>query len=269
MAISLNKLYFNDPSQGARRLRWHVLSVGPAPRGEPERHESSDKLGAFHFWIISGCGKPELEPGTVRLELEARSRFLDLRKPRTTLPSAGNPLTMVGSCFVNSSLEVWPEQRGDESEFLLEKLGGVTQIRRTENLPVDFVTRRPSDYKREACRLTNERWGTLLHAKRMRLEPASEVSGWGTRGFQAVLTVPARAWKARDLAAVAGVGYPKLRELFKQSQQETLPEFLQRKQLEQARFLLCGPQLTFKEVAGQLSFFSEFYFSHFFEKPPA
>lgn len=68
MAISFTKLYFNEPSPVARRLLWHVLSVGTVTRDEPERHEGSDKPGAFLFWILAGRGELKLEPGAVTLE---------------------------------------------------------------------------------------------------------------------------------------------------------------------------------------------------------
>ena len=266
MAISFSKLYFNEPSPVGRRLLWHVLSVGTVTRDEPERHEGSDKPGAFLFWIVSGRGELELEPGTVTLEPGARSWLLDLRKPRTYLPAAGKPLTTAGIRFDGPGLELWLEQLGGDSEFLLTKHSDATLIRRTEKLLVDLVTRRPGDYEWQVHRLINEVLGTLLHTRRMLPEPVREVSGPVTKVVQAVLAAPARDWKARDLAAIAGVGYTKLRELFKQSQQETLHEFLQRTRLDQARLLLCDPRLTVKDVAGQLNFSSEFYFSHFFRE---
>jgi hypothetical protein len=44
MSISFSQLHFADPSLPARRLFWHVLSIGQVWRDEPERH--ADRLGA-------------------------------------------------------------------------------------------------------------------------------------------------------------------------------------------------------------------------------
>ena len=266
MAISFTKLYFNEPSPMARRLLWHVLSVGTVTRDEPERHEGSDKPGAFLFWIVSGRGELELEPGSVRMEPGPRAWLLDLRKPRTYLPAGGRPLTTAGIRFDGPALEPWLEQLGGDSEFRLSKPGDAGLIRRAEKLLVDLVTRRPGGYEWQAHLLITEVLGTLLHARKILSEPAREMSGPVTRVVQAVLAAPARDWKARELAKIAGVGYTKLRNLFKQSQQETLHQFLQRTRLDQARLLLCDPRLTVKDVAGRLNFSSEFYFSHFFRE---
>lgn len=266
MAISLTKLYFNEPSPVARRLLWHALSVGTVTRDEPERHEGSDKPGAFFFWIVSGRGELALEPGPVTLEPGPRCWLIDLRKPRTYLPADGRPLTTAGIRFDGPGLELWLEQLGGDSEFRLAKPTDVTLVRRAEKLLANLITRRPVGYEWQAHLLISEMMGTLLHARKILPEPVREISGPVTRVVQAVLTAPARDWKARELAAIAGVGYTKLRNLFKQSQQETLHEFLQRTRLDQARLLLCDPHLTVKDVAGKLSFSSEFYFSHFFRE---
>lgn len=266
MAISFTKLRFNEPSAVTRQLLWHVFSVGRVTRDEPERHEGSDKPGAFFFWVVSGRGDLELEPGSVTLEPDPRCWLLDLRKPRTYLPSDGQPLTTSGIRFGGSGLETWLEQLGGDSEFVLEKQGDLAPARRAEKLLIDLVTRRPVGYEWHAHLLINELLGTLLHARGIFSEPVREVSGPVARVVTAVLAAPARDWKARELAALAGVGYTKLRHLFKQSQQETLHEFLQRTRLDQARLLLCDPGLTVKDVARQLSFSSEFYFSHFFRQ---
>ena len=84
------------------------------------------------------------------------------------------------------------------------------------------------------------------------------------RTLDAVAANPARNWRARELADRAGVSYSGLRSIFKQVQGETLKQFLQRIRLEQARLRLCDPRLAIKDVARELDFSSEHYFSHFF-----
>ena len=47
MPISTAQLLLNEPSESARRLLWHVLSLGVVSRDEPERHEGFDKPGGI------------------------------------------------------------------------------------------------------------------------------------------------------------------------------------------------------------------------------
>jgi AraC-like DNA-binding protein len=47
---------------------------------------------------------------------------------------------------------------------------------------------------------------------------------------------------------------------------ENLHGFVQRRRLEHAQLLLSDPGLSVKQVAEQMDFSSEFYFSHFFKK---
>lgn len=81
-----------------------------------------------------------------------------------------------------------------------------------------------------------------------------------------VLGNPARDWKARELAALAGVSYSRLREQFRAARRQTLHEFLQRTRLDLARQLLGNRRLSIKQIAARLNFSSEFYFSHFFRR---
>ena len=77
---------------------------------------------------------------------------------------------------------------------------------------------------------------------------------------------PARDWRARELAGVAGVSDSRLRDHFQSARGETLHEFLQRTRLDLARRLLGDQHLAIKEVAQRLDFSSEFHFSRFFRR---
>ena len=63
---------------------------------------------------------------------------------------------------------------------------------------------------------------------------------------------------------VGKVSYSGLRAAFQKSGHGTVQAHIQRARLDQARLLLADQRLSVKDVAGQLSFSSEFYFSHFF-----
>jgi len=82
--------------------------------------------------------------------------------------------------------------------------------------------------------------------------------------LNAIAANPLRDWKARELAAIGKVSYSGLRALFHKSGNGTLHEHIQRARVDQARLLLADRRLSVKDVAAQLSFSSEFYFSHFF-----
>jgi AraC-like DNA-binding protein len=84
--------------------------------------------------------------------------------------------------------------------------------------------------------------------------------------MDAVLANPARAWRAAELARIAHVSYSGLRSLFRATQHESLHEFLRRTRIDQAKLLLADERLSIKEVAGQLNFSSEAYFSQWFRR---
>jgi AraC-like DNA-binding protein len=91
------------------------------------------------------------------------------------------------------------------------------------------------------------------------------ISIWRTRTrILAISANPLRDWKAKELAAIGKVSYSGFRALFQKSGQGTIREQIQRARLDQARLLLADARLSVKDVAAQLSFSSEFYFSHFF-----
>ena len=67
MPVSFSGLHVAEPSPQARRLLWHVLSVGRVWRDEPEHHAGADKAGLHLFWVVRGSGL--LETGETRLTL--------------------------------------------------------------------------------------------------------------------------------------------------------------------------------------------------------
>jgi len=94
--------------------------------------------------------------------------------------------------------------------------------------------------------------------------PQAELPVPVVRVLNAISANPLRDWKAKELAMVGKVSYSGLRAAFKKSGHGTVHEHIQRARLDQARLLLADKRLSVKDVAGQLSFSSEFYFSHFF-----
>ena len=102
------------------------------------------------------------------------------------------------------------------------------------------------------------RSGDMLNVKQP--EPHSPTR----RVIDAVQANPGRDWHVPELSQIAGISYSSLRTHFKASQGETLHHYLRRTRLEQARGRLTDMRLSVKEIALQLNFSSEFYFSRWF-----
>jgi AraC-like DNA-binding protein len=264
MAISFDRLHQVEPSLEARRLLWHVLSVGVVTRDEPERREAHDKPGAFLFWVAAGRGTLQCKSGSFPLRAGPRCWLLDLRQPRVYTPATGHKLFTNGLRFAGPGVEAWLDLLGCENEFLFEQPGDLACIRQAQRHIIELVTRRPSHYEWQVHMLITQILGILLKVRGILPASARPIAPAVTRVLNAVTAHPARNWKARELTGVAGISYSSLRSLFKQTQQETLKEFLRRTRLEQARLRLGDPRLTIKDVARQLNFSSEYYFSHFF-----
>jgi AraC-like DNA-binding protein len=266
MPVSFAQLRFMQPSPVARRLLWHVLSLGPVTRDEPERHAGMDKAGAFLFWIHAGEG--ELSVGRQRLRLAPGPRcwLLDLARDRTYTPVPGTALTTQGIRFRGPGLEAWLERLGAPAEFAFRHPAQFHRLRREYRRLLRLVNRRPRGFEWEVHLRLNDLLGVLLKAGDLLAASPPEVPVPVQRVLDAVQADPARSWKAAALPAVAGVSYSTFRVLFQQSQGETLCAFLQRVRLDQACGLLSDARLSVKDVARRLNFSSEFYFSHFFHR---
>jgi len=106
--------------------------------------------------------------------------------------------------------------------------------------------------------------GKLLMAREILVSPHAELPVPVVRVLNAISTNPARDWKALELATIAKISYSGLRALFHNCGQGTVHQHIQRARLDRARLLLADKRLSIKDVAAQLNFSSEFYFSHFF-----
>jgi AraC-like DNA-binding protein len=266
MPVSFAQLRFMQPSPVGRRLLWHVLSLGPVTRDEPERHAGMDKAGAFLFWVHAGKGELTVGRQRFRLEPGPRCWLLDLARDRTYTPVTGTELTTRGIRFRGPGLEAWLERLGAPVEFPLRHPAEFDRLRLEHRRLLRLVTRRPRGFEWEVHLRLNHLLGVLLKAADLLAAPPPEVPLPVQRVLEAVQADPTRSWKAAAMPSVAGVGYSTLRTLFQQSQGETLSAFLQRVRLDQCCELLSDARLSVKDVARRLNFSSEFYFSHFFRR---
>jgi AraC-like DNA-binding protein len=108
--------------------------------------------------------------------------------------------------------------------------------------------------------------GTLLNSRDTLSLNSTDLPASVIRVLNAVDAKPHYDWRVKELAAVAGVSYSGLRTLFYEVMGENLHNYDQRRRMEHAQLLLLDPGLSVKQVAEQMTFSSEFYFSHFFKK---
>ncbi len=260
---STDNLIFVDPSPVARRLLWHLFSIGSRRVEQADRHERFEKPGAHLFWVQSGEGQLEYKSKLGALKRGKSVWLVDMSKPRTYLPAPGKHIHIVGFRFGGPGLEFWHEEISKENnaEFILDDSRVVT---RTQGELLRLVRRRPTGWEWQVHLRITELLGMLLMTRKSLDSPHAELPEPVVRVLNAIAANPLRDWKAKELAMIGKVSYSGLRAAFQKSGQGTVHEHIQRARLDQARLLLADKRLSIKDVSGQLNFSSEFYFSHFF-----
>ena len=74
MPNSFDQIHLLDPSLRARRLFWHLLSVGAVGLDGSDQHDGMDKPGAHLFWVQADRGTLEGPPRSYALKLGATCR---------------------------------------------------------------------------------------------------------------------------------------------------------------------------------------------------
>jgi AraC-like DNA-binding protein len=260
---STDNLTFVDPSPVARRLLWHLFSIGSRRVTQIDRHERFEKPGAHLFWVQSGEGELEYKSAKFELKRGKKVWLVDMSRPRTYLPAPGKHLAIVGFRFGGPGLEFWHEAiRVEENpEFILDDARFSATL---QSELLRLVRRKPTGWEWQVHMRITEMLGTLLMVRELLTSPHAELPAPVVRVLNAIAANPARDWKAKELAVIAKVSYSGLRAAFQKSGQGTVHEHIQRARLDQARLLLADKRLSIKDVSGQLNFSSEFYFSHFF-----
>jgi AraC-like DNA-binding protein len=266
MAVLFDRLKQVEPSPDARRLLWHVLSVGTVSRDEPERREAHDKPGAFLFWVHSGRGTLHYRGASWRLARGSRCWLLDLRHPRQYVPARGCKLVTSGMRFAGPGVESWLDALGRDNEFVIARRMDMFAIQRTQQHILELVTRRPRGYEWHVHLLVTHILGVLLKLRAVLAESRPPIPRAVARVVNAVRANPLRKWQVSEVARLSGISYSGLRTKFKEAEGETLANFLRGICLEQARLLLSDPGVSCKQVAERLDFSSEHEFSHFFHR---
>jgi len=256
-------LIFVEPSPVARRLLWHLFSIGVRRITQPEHHERFEKPGAHLFWVQSGEGELEYKSRRFRLRRGGEVWLVDMNNPRTYIPLPGRHLSIAGFRFGGPGLEFWHEEIRDyeNAEFTLDDLRFAA---RTQSELLRLVRRKPVGWEWQAHLAITHLLGKLLMSRELLTSPQADLPAPVVRVLNAISANPAKDWKAVELATVGKISYSGLRALFRTSGQGTIHQHIQRVRLDQSRLFLADKRLSIKDVAAQLNFSSEFYFSHFF-----
>ncbi len=254
-----------DPSPRARRLLWHLLSIGAVTFEKSRGRDAMPLPGALWFFVQSGRGTVELAGRSYALAPGPRCWLVGRSSPQIDGLQAGKRVVGSGFRFGGPELDAWIEELGDNIEFELES-EDFALVRQTARTLLRLAKHRPAGCEWDIHVGITQVLGRLLHARRVFRSPGLEMPPPVSRAIALVAADPCRQWRVSELAAAAGASRSSLQLMFKRCQHESIREFLQRARIDQARQLLCDERLAIKEVSTRLNFSSEFYFSRFVRK---
>lgn len=253
------------PSPTARQLLWHVFSMDTHCLDQAEPHEPHEKPGAHLFWILSGHGTLDTEGHRYLLQRGNAVWLVDMTKARTYAPSAGQQLVKRGIRFGGPALENWHKAFGGSKQAQFD-LTDASPLHKAFREAWRICQRKPKGWEWRVHLILTQMLNALLVARNMLSATAPKLPAAVTRVLNAIESNPFHDWQVKELARVSGVSYSGLRTLFAEVMHENLHSYIQRRRLEQAQMLLSDPGLSIKQVAEQMDFSSEFYFSHVFKK---
>lgn len=263
--MSRTALFYHSikPSPVARRLLWHVFQIGQRALTQPAEFRPREKPGAGLLAVVSGRGELRLESGTFALQPGPDLWLYSTQRERTFVPARGERLVTRPIWFGGPGLEAWLDAlRVDrQPAFQLARPKVYHEVHRTL---VQLVTRRPEEWEWQVHSVLSEVLRELLRARRLLSGANESLPEPVVRVLNAVESDRHRDWKAKELAAFAGVSYSALRQLFREALHESLHDHLQQVRVDAARQLLADDSLRVKEVAQRLHFSTEYYFTNFF-----
>jgi AraC-like DNA-binding protein len=188
-----------------------------------------------------------------------------MTKVRTYAPAAGQQLVKRGIRFGGPALENWHKELGGSKQAQFD-LADATWLHKAFREAWRICQRKRPGWEWRMHLILTEMLGMLQSSRNLFSPTSAELPAAVIRVLNAIESKPFHDWRVKDLARIAGVSYTGLRTLFFAVLQENIHSFVQRRRLEQAQLLLSDPGLSIKQVAEQMNFSSEFYFSHFFKK---
>ncbi len=253
------------PSPKGRNLLWHAFSLDTAYLQGEDHHEPFEKPGAHLFWVLSGHGTLETDGNKYLLQPGNGVWLVDMTKVRTYAPAAGQQLVKRGIRFGGPALENWHKELGGSPRAQFD-LKDAAPLHKAFRDLWRMCRRKGPRWEWQVHLLLTEMLGILLNSRHTLSPNPPDLPAAVIRVLNAVEAKPHYDWQVKELARIAGVSYSGLRTLFFAVMQENLHSFVQRRRLEHAQMLLTDPGLSIKQVAEQMDFSSEFYFSHFFKK---
>ena len=219
-STTTDNLIFVEPSAVARRLLWHLFSIGSRRLVQVDHHEKFEKPGAHLFWVQSGEGELEYKSRRFRLQRGGEVWIVDMHSPRTYIPTPGRHLTIAGFRFGGPGLEFWHEEMRDHenAEFTLDDLRFAAQ---TQTELLRLVRRQPAGWEWQVHLAITHLLGKMLMSRELLTSPHDDLPAPVVRVLNAISANPARDWKAVELASVGKVSYSGLRALFRSSGQGT------------------------------------------------
>ena len=253
------------PSAKARTLLWHVFSLDTARLNDVDHHEPFEKPGAHLFWILSGHGTLETDGNKYLLQPGNHVWFVDMTKVRTYAPAVGQQLIKRGIRFGGPALENWHKELGGSKRAQFD-LTDPSPLHNSFLEAWRVCQRKRPGWEWQIHLILTNMLGMLQSSRDLLSPNSAELPAAVIRVLNAVDSKPFYDWRVKELAHIAGVSYSGLRTLFCAVLGENLHSFIQRRRLEQAQMLLLDPGLSIKQVAEQMNFSSEFYFSNFFKR---
>jgi len=217
------------------------------------------------FWILAGHGTLETDGHKYLLQPGKSVWLVDMTRRRTYAPVAGQQLVKRGIRFGGPGLENWHKEfgGGEQAQF---DLADAAILHRAFREAWRICQHKRPGWEWEMHLILTGVLGTLQSSRNLLSATSAELPAPLVRVLNAMESKPFHDWRVKELARIAGVSYSGLRTLFFAVLHENLHSFVQRRRLEQAQMLLTDPGLSIKQVAEQMNFSSEFYFSHFFKK---
>lgn len=265
MRLPQPQLIWAQPSRPARRLLLHLFLMGLGVVRERTVYSPFDKPGVTLSWITRGRGT-----------LELASRRWELRPPpyfncyasdqeRVFVPLPGHPLVVRFLWFGGPTLAGWLDELDSPANPLF-RVRSPSRIFRAYDRLLHLVQERPPAWEWRVHMTLTTVLNELRLARSLFVRPENTFPPPLLHALNALEADRPRNWKARELAAAAGLSYSKFRWLFRKHLDETPHEHIQRVRLDYARELLADSRLRIKEIASRLHFPNEHYFSTFFRR---
>ena len=254
-----------DSSPLARRLLFHLHSIGWSPFCRAEHYQPFKKPGASVVWVKSGRGVLRIGNSQWRVEPGPCFWFYGTDQMRFFTPDPGQHMVMYSFWFSGPGLESWLEALDSKrkTQILLQH---PERVHKAHNAMLRLVQLRPPNWEVMIHNCLSAVLQDFLLSRNL-LTPTERVLPPAiAMVLNAIETDRARDWKAADMARIARLSERTFGALFRTVMNESPHAYLQQVRLDMAREKLANPKLLIKEIAGELNFHSKQYFTKFFHK---